>query len=67
MRIALFVTCLADTLFPTAAIATVEVLERLGHQVVFPDRQTCCGQMHVNTGYLREALPLIRRHVEIFE
>ncbi|GAA0374506.1 (Fe-S)-binding protein [Micromonospora gifhornensis] len=67
MRIALFVTCLADTVFPEAAKATVRLLERLGHEVVFPAEQTCCGQMHVNTGYQREALPLIRRHVRTFD
>lgn len=66
MRIALFVTCLADTLFPAAAKATVELLERLGHEVVFPDGQTCCGQMHINTGYQRDALDLVRRHVRTF-
>lgn len=67
MRIALFVTCLADTLFPEAPKATVRLLERLGHDVAFPAAQTCCGQMHVNTGYQREALPLVRRYVEAFE
>jgi L-lactate dehydrogenase complex protein LldE len=67
VRIALFVTCLADGLFPDVGRATVTLLERLGHQVVFPDRQTCCGQMHVNTGYQREALPLVRHHVDVFE
>ena len=67
MRIALFVTCLADTLFPGVGKATTELLERLGHQVEFPEAQTCCGQMHVNTGYQRDALPLIRRYVETFE
>ena len=67
MRIALFATCLADALFPPAAIATVQLLERLGHEVVFPRGQTCCGQMHVNTGYQRDALPLVRRYVETFE
>ncbi len=66
MRIALFVTCLADTLFPDVGRATVRLLERLGHQVEFPQAQTCCGQMHVNTGYLRDALPLVRRYTEIF-
>jgi L-lactate dehydrogenase complex protein LldE len=66
MRIALFATCLADTLYPRAAQATVRLLERLGHQVVFPTAQTCCGQMHVNTGYQRDALPLIRHYVETF-
>ena len=67
MRIGLFATCLADTLFPNVAIATVELLERLGHEVVFPPRQTCCGQMHINTGYQREAVELVRNHVETFE
>jgi L-lactate dehydrogenase complex protein LldE len=67
MRIALFVTCLADTLFPSVGKATTVLLERLGHQVEFPGAQTCCGQMHVNTGYQREALPLIRRYVDTFE
>jgi L-lactate dehydrogenase complex protein LldE len=67
VRIALFLTCLADTMFPEAAKATVRLLERLGHEVVFPTGQTCCGQMHINTGYQRDALPLVRRHVRTFE
>ena len=67
MRIALFVTCLADTLFPGVGKATTALLERLGHDVTFPQAQTCCGQMHVNTGYLHQALPLVRRYVEVFE
>ncbi|CAO5155948.1 iron-sulfur oxidase subunit used in L-lactate utilization [Frankia sp. AiPs1] len=67
MRIALFVTCLVDTLFPQVGRATVTLLERLGHEVTFPARQTCCGQMHVNTGYQREALALVRNHVAAFE
>ncbi|WP_199515245.1 (Fe-S)-binding protein [Nucisporomicrobium flavum] len=66
MRIALFVTCLADTMFPAAAKATVTLLERLGHEVVFPPGQTCCGQMHINTGYQKDAFPLVRRHVRTF-
>ena len=67
MRIVLFATCLADAMFPRAAIATVQVLERLGHEVVFPEWQTCCGQMHINTGYLGQAADLVRHHVEVFE
>ncbi|MCV7250773.1 (Fe-S)-binding protein [Mycobacterium hackensackense] len=67
MRIALFATCLADALFPPAAIATVALLERLGHEVAFPADQTCCGQMHINTGYLKEATAVVRHHVEVFE
>jgi L-lactate dehydrogenase complex protein LldE len=67
MRVALFVTCLGDVLFPDVGRATVTVLERLGHEVVFPEDQTCCGQMHTNTGYQRDAVSLVRHHVEVFE
>lgn len=67
MRIGLFVTCLGDVLFPAVPQATTELLERLGHEVVFPADQTCCGQMHINTGYERDALGVIRHHVEVFE
>ena len=66
MRVALFITCFNDTLFPETGRATVEILERLGVEVDFPYAQTCCGQMHFNTGYQREAIPLVRRFVEIF-
>ncbi|MDX1636698.1 MAG: (Fe-S)-binding protein [Balneolaceae bacterium] len=66
MQIALFITCFNDTLFPETGIATVRLLERLGHSVDFPMEQTCCGQMHYNTGYHEEAIPLVRKFVEIF-
>jgi L-lactate dehydrogenase complex protein LldE len=67
MRVALFATCLVDGLFPDVGKATVRLLRRLGHDVEFPPQQGCCGQMHVNTGYPREALPLVRQHVRTFE
>jgi L-lactate dehydrogenase complex protein LldE len=66
VRVALFITCYNDTLFPQTGIATVRLLERLGHTVEFPEDQTCCGQMHSNTGYGDEAIPLIRRFVKAF-
>ncbi len=66
MRIALFATCLVDTIYPDVGKSTVRLLRRLGHEVVFPEQQTCCGQMHVNTGYQSEAVPLIRNYVETF-
>jgi L-lactate dehydrogenase complex protein LldE len=67
MRIALFATCLGDAMFPDVNRATTTLLERLGHTVVFPAAQTCCGQMHINSGYIDEAAPLVRHHVETFE
>ncbi len=66
MRISLFITCYNDTLFPDTGKAVVRVLERLGHTVVFPAGQTCCGQMHYNTGYQKEAMPLLERFVAQF-
>ena len=66
MRISLFVACYNDTLFPQTGIAVTELLERLGHSVDFAPAQTCCGQMHYNTGYHREAVPIIRRFVDLY-
>src|SRR4051812_32086541 len=66
MRVSLFITCFNDTLFPQTGRAVVALLERLGHTVEFPLEQTCCGQMHFNTGYQREAIPLVRRFTEVF-
>ena len=67
MRIALFVTCFNDTLFPATGRAVVELLERLGHEVVFPEGQTCCGQMHGNTGYEALGRSLAERWERVFD
>ena len=66
MRVALFVTCFDDTLFPATGRAVVELLERLGHEVEFPLAQTCCGQMHGNSGYADQAAPLLERFARLF-
>jgi L-lactate dehydrogenase complex protein LldE len=65
-RVSLFITCISDTLFPETGKAVVRLLERLGHRVEFPEEQTCCGQMHANSGYQLEAAPLVRRFVRAF-
>jgi L-lactate dehydrogenase complex protein LldE len=66
VRASLFITCFNDTLFPATGIAVVRLLERLGHQVDFPEEQTCCGQMHLNSGYQAETMPLLCRFVRTF-
>ena len=66
MKVALFATCLVDTMVPQVARATAVLLQRLGHEVVVPPGQSCCGQMHVNTGYRREAVPIVANHVRAF-
>lgn len=66
MRASLFITCYNDTLFPETGRAVVRLLERLGVPVDFDPRQTCCGQMHANTGFRPEALSQARRFVEIY-
>jgi L-lactate dehydrogenase complex protein LldE len=67
VKIALFITCFNDTLFPDTGRAVVHVLERLGHEVVFPEEQTCCGQMHVNSGYADDGLALAARFERVFD
>jgi L-lactate dehydrogenase complex protein LldE len=66
MRVALFVTCFNDTLFPATGRAVVCLLERLGCSVEFPEAQTCCGQMHFNTGYADQGLALAGRFERVF-
>ena len=67
MRIALFIACFNDVLYPQTGRAMVRLLRRLGHQVDFPQAQTCCGQMHFNTGYQDDCIPLAQRFCATFD
>ncbi|MFJ4006113.1 (Fe-S)-binding protein [Streptomyces sp. NPDC090023] len=66
MRVALFLTCVNDTLYPDTGRAVVRLLKRLGVDVDFPLAQTCCGQAHYNTGYRHETEPLARHFADVF-
>lgn len=66
MRVALFVTCVTDTLYPGTGRAVVSLLARLGVRVAFPQEQSCCGQPQYNTGYRHAAEPLLRRFDRAF-
>ena len=66
MLISLFITCYNDAMFPQTGRAVVAVLERLGHTVEFRPAQTCCGQMHFNSGYRKDAASLMRHFVETY-
>ncbi|GAA2144659.1 (Fe-S)-binding protein [Glycomyces algeriensis] len=65
-RVALFITCVNDALFPAAPKAVVQILERLGYDVDFPEAQTCCGQMHANSGYKQDAATLASAFETVF-
>lgn len=67
MKVAFFVTCLVDQLFPNIGVSAVKVLRQAGCEVVFDDRQTCCGQPAYNTGYRKQARKFATRFIEIFE
>ena len=67
MRVALMVTCVNDAMFPETGKAVVTLLRRLGVDVEFPSAQTCCAQPMVNTGYLDEAVPVVRTFTRAFE
>jgi L-lactate dehydrogenase complex protein LldE len=66
MRASLFITCYNDTLFPETGRAVVRLLERLGVEVEFRPAQTCCGQMHANTGFRGEAFSQAKRFVNLY-
>jgi L-lactate dehydrogenase complex protein LldE len=65
-KVSLFVTCVVDQLFPSVGLAAVEVLERLGYQVDFPEGQTCCGQPAFNSGYREDARRVARHFLNVF-
>jgi L-lactate dehydrogenase complex protein LldE len=67
LKAALFLTCINDGLYPATGIAVVEVLESLGHTVIFPPNQTCCGQMHLNSGYRPEGLHVAKHFRNVFD
>jgi L-lactate dehydrogenase complex protein LldE len=67
MRASLFITCYNDTLFPETGRAVVALLERLGVAIDFQPGQTCCGQMHANTGFRAEAFSQARRFVRLYQ
>ena len=66
MRASLFITCYNDTLFPETGRAVVRLLERLGVELEFRAEQTCCGQMHANTGFRGEAFSQAKRLVQLY-
>jgi L-lactate dehydrogenase complex protein LldE len=66
MKISLMVTCLGDVMRPQAAIATVQLLRRLGHEVDFPEQQTCCGQPFYNSGFIDHARAQARHTITVF-
>jgi L-lactate dehydrogenase complex protein LldE len=66
ITVALFATCINDTMFPGTPRAVITVLERLGCTVTFPTGQSCCGQMLTNTGYFADAMPSVRNFVRAF-
>lgn len=66
-RVALFVTCIVDQIYPEIGEATVRLLRRTGCKVDFPAAQTCCGQPFFNSGFRQEATHLAKRFLEIFE
>jgi len=67
MKVSLFVTCLVDQLWTSIGVSSVEVLRRVGCEVEFDQRQTCCAQPAFNTGYLPEARQVAQRFISIFE
>jgi L-lactate dehydrogenase complex protein LldE len=65
-RVALFVTCMVDTLYPDVGLATVDLLQRHGVEVLFPEAQTCCGQPAFNSGYRHDARQVARHFLDVF-
>jgi L-lactate dehydrogenase complex protein LldE len=66
MKVALFIPCYVDQLYPQVGLATVRVLEHLGVDAEFPEAQTCCGQPMSNAGVSAAAAPLAHKFLDVF-
>jgi L-lactate dehydrogenase complex protein LldE len=66
MKLSLMVTCLGDVLRPEAGKATVRLLRRLGHEIDFPQAQTCCGQPFYNSGFADLAREQAKHTIGVF-
>jgi len=66
MKVSLFITCLVDQFFPQIGISTMKILRKLGVEVEFDGRQTCCGQPALNTGYEAEARQVAQHFLEVY-
>ena len=66
MKVSLFGTCLVDMMKADVGIATVELLERLGCEIDFPEGQVCCGQPTYNSGYVEESKPAMKKMIDTF-
>ena len=66
MKVSLFIPCFIDQFYPQVGISMVQVLERLGCEVDYPEGQTCCGQPAFNSGYWDEARAVAEHSLEIF-
>ncbi len=67
MKIALFIPCLTEHLFPQSGLSMVKVLKRLGHEVEYVENQTCCGQPGFNSGYRKEIVSVAERFIRLFQ
>src|SRR5262249_1601271 len=66
MEVALFIPCYVDQFYPNVGLATVDLLERYGAKVEFPEEQTCCGQPMANSGCFADAAPLAAKFLDVF-
>lgn len=67
MKVSLFATCIVDMFQTNIGKATVEVLERLGCKIDFPESQVCCGQPAYNSGYVKESKEAMKRMIDAFQ
>ncbi len=67
MRVGLFIPCYVDALYPHVGVATYKLLKKLKVDVVYPERQTCCGQPMANGGFQRMSDHLAERFEDKFK
>jgi len=67
LKVALFIPCYVDSIYPNVAFSTAKILKNLGYKVEYPSSQTCCGQPFYNSGMIDEAKELAKKFYTIFK
>ena len=67
MKVGLFIPCYVDALYPEVGVATYKLLKHFGIDVVYPEKQTCCGQPMGNAGFEHMAKPLADKFEQMFQ
>jgi len=65
-KVYFYATCLVDMFDPQAGLDAITLLEQQGIEVIFIEKQTCCGQPAYSSGYDKQAKQVAQSQIDLF-